>query len=363
MRVSILRWSLLLVSLSILAACGGKEEEAATEASSALTVALTPVQMYPLSRSVTVSGPVSAYEEMQLGVELSGQRVTALMVDVGQQVRKGQVLLELDHRTLDSSLAQAEASTQEANAALVLAQAQHSRGSKLAAEQLISAADLDQLRATSTQAQAQLATARASRDAAKLQRGFAQLRAPADGVISKRLVQSGQVVAAGSELLRLIRDGRLEWRAELPENQLAQVAVGNDIILSYAGEEITGRVRAVTPGIDPQTRTGTVYADLPSPGPLKPGTFVEGRILTGDGQALMVPSQSVAQRDGHPYVFVTQDKRAVQRRRVHTGQTTQGRVEVVDGLKTGELVVSEGAGFLGDGDRVRVVAGKTASTP
>lgn len=363
MRASILRWSLLLVSLPLLAACGGKEEEAAPEASSALTVALTPVQTYPLARSVIVSGPVSAYEEMQLGVELSGQRVTALKVDVGQQVKQGQVLLELDHRTLDSSLAQAEASTQEANAAVVLAQAQHARGSRLAAEQLISAADLDQLRATATQAQAQLSTARASRDAARLQRDFAQLRAPADGVISKRLVQPGQVVSAGSELLRLIRDGRLEWRAELPENQLAQVSVGNDIVLSYAGEEITGRVRAVTPGIDAQTRTGTVYADLPAPGPLKPGTFVEGRILTGDGQALMVPSAAVVQRDGHSYVFVTQDKQTVQRRRVRVGQTTQGRAEIVDGLKAGEQVVSEGAGFLGDGDRVRVVTGKKVGTP
>lgn len=363
MRVSILRWSLLLVALPLLTACGSKDEEAAPETSSALTVALTPVRTYPLARSVVVSGPVSAYEEMQLGVELSGQRVTALNVDVGQQVKKGQVLLELDHRTLDSSLAQAEASTQEAYAAVVLAQAQHARGSKLAAEQLISAADLDQLRATATQAQAQLTTARALGDAAKLQRDFAQLRAPADGVISKRLVQPGQVVSAGSELLRLIRDGRLEWRAELPENQLAQVAVGNDIVLAYAGEEITGTVRAVTPGIDAQTRTGTVYADLPSPGPLKPGTFVEGRILTGNGQALMVPSQAVVQRDGHSYVFVTQDKQTVQRRRVSVGQSTQGRIEIVDGLKTGEQVVSEGAGFLGDGDRVRAVAGKKASTP
>jgi RND family efflux transporter MFP subunit len=361
MRASTLRWSLLLVSLPLLSACGGKEEEAAPEASSALTVALTSVQTYPLARSVIVSGPVSAYEEMQLGVELSGQRVTALNVDVGQQVKKGQVLLELDHRTLDSSLAQAEAATQEAGAALALAQAQQSRGTKLAAEQLISAADLDQLRATTTQAQAQLATARASRDAARLQRDFAQLRAPADGVVSKRLVQPGQVVAAGTELLRLIRDGRLEWRAELPENQLAQVAVGNGIVLSYTGQEITGRVRAVTPGIDAQTRTGTVYADLPAPGPLKPGTFVEGRILTGDGEALMVPTAAVVQRDGHSYVFVTKDKQSVQRRRVRTGQTSQGRVEIVEGLVAGEQVVSEGAGFLGDGDRVRVVAGKEAA--
>lgn len=361
MRTQLLRWSFLLAVVSVVSACGGKEE-APAETSSNMAVALTPVQSFPLARSVVVSGPVSPYEEMQLGVELSGQRVTRLNIDVGQPVRKGQVLLELDHRTLDSALAQAEASTQQARATLELAQAQQARGSKLAGGQLISASDLDQLRATTLQAQAQLATARASQDAARLQRDFAELRAPADGVISKRLVQPGQVVSAGTELLRLIRDGRLEWRAELPEHQLADVDVGNDIALSYAGQQIAGRVRAVTPGVDAQTRTGTVYADLPDPGPLKPGTFVEGRILTGDGQSLMVPATAVVQRDGHSYVFTMKDAQTVERRRVRTGQTTQGRVEIIEGLKAGEQVVSEGAGFLGDGDRVRVVgAGQEAA--
>ena len=349
MRTQLLRWSFLLAAVSVLSACGGKGE-APAETSSNMAVALTPVQSFPLARSVVVSGPVSPYEEMQLGVELSGQRVTRLNIDVGQPVRKGQVLLELDHRTLDSALAQAEAFAQQA------------RGARLAGGQLISASDLDQLRATTLQAQAQLATARASQDAARLQRDFAELRAPADGVISKRLVQPGQVVSAGTELLRLIRDGRLEWRAELPENQLADVAVGNDIALSYAGQQIAGRVRAVTPGVDAQTRTGTVYADLPDPGPLKPGTFVEGRILTGDGQSLMVPATAVVQRDGHSYVFTMKDAQTVERRRVRTGQTTQGRVEIIEGLKAGEQVVSDGAGFLGDGDRVRVVgAGQEAA--
>jgi len=355
MRASYLRWSFLIASACLLAACGKDEEEPA-EGASNLAVTLAPVRSHPLARSVIVSGPVSAYEEMQLGVELSGQRVTRLNVDVGQSVKRGDVLLELDHRTLDSSLAQADASLKQATATLELARAQQSRGEKLASGQLISASDLDELRASTTQAQAQVATARASRDAARLQRDFAELRAPADGIVSKRLVQPGQVVSAGSELLRLIRDGRLEWRAELPENQLADIAVENPVVLAYRGQEITGRVRAVTPGVDSQTRTGTVYVDLPAPGPLRQGTFVEGRILTGDGSALMVPSASVVQRDGHSYVFTLKDGQSVERRRVRTGQSTQGRVEIIEGLKADEQVVAEGAGFLGDGDRVRVVA-------
>ncbi|WDS38013.1 efflux RND transporter periplasmic adaptor subunit [Pseudoxanthomonas sp.] len=359
MRAHLSRWSLLFAVLPLLAACGSSEEDKPAAASSALTVTLVPVKPQSLARSVTVSGPVSAYEEMQLGVELSGQRVTSLDVDVGQSVRKGQILLQLDHRTLDSDLAQAEASMLQAQAGLDLAQAKQERGAKLADGQLISVSDLDELRAARTQAEAQRATARAARDAARLQRDFAELRAPADGIISKRLVQPGQVVSAGSELLRLIRDGRLEWRAELPEEQLSEIAVGNTVALSYAGREIEGRVRAITPGVDAQTRTGTVYADLPEPGPLKPGTYVEGRVVTGDGQGLMVPATSVVQRDGHSYVFTMKGKDVVERRRVRTGQALQGQVEIVEGLKAGDQVIGDGAGFLGDGDRVRVVpAGK-----
>lgn len=355
MRARFLRWSLFFAIPLSLCACGSGDETPQAQGASALVVTLASAQPQSLARSVTVSGPVSAYEEMQLGVELSGQRVTALNVDVGQAVRKGQVLLELDHRTLDSELVQAEASMRQAQASSDLAQSKQARGAKLAAGQLISASDLDELRAARTQAEAQVATARAARDAARLRRDFAELRAPADGIISKRLVQPGQVVSSGSELLRLIRDGRLEWRAELPEEQLAGVAVGNPVELTYAGQAIAGRIRAVTPGVDAQTRTGTVYVDLSEPGPLKPGTYVEGRIVTGGGRALMVPNTAIVQRDGHAYVFTMKDANIVQRRRVRTGQSAQGRIEIVDGVKAGERVVVEGAGFLGDGDRVRVV--------
>lgn len=354
MKARILRQPVLAMALlAVLAGCGGEATEEAAQPPAGTAEA---PRLQQVARSLRVSGPVAAYEEMQLGVELNGLRVTALNVDVGQQVRAGQVLLTLDHRTLDSELAQARASMQEAEAALALARANYSRAETLAARQLISASQLDELRALRIQAEAQLATARARRDAAQLQRDFAELRAPADGIVSRRMVQPGQVVAAGTELLRLIRDGRLEWRAELPERQLALVEVGNPVELAYQGSTISGRVRAVSPGVDAESRTGTLYVDLPEPGPLKAGVYLEGRIVTGSGQALMLPSEAVVQRDGHAYVFVLDDGQVVQRRRVRTGLAEAGRIEIVEGLEPGRQVVVKGAGFLGEGDRVRVVA-------
>ena len=201
----------LAAGLSLmLAACSKEEGKDAETAASSLAVTLVTATTGPIQRNVIASGPVSAYEEMQLGVEISGARVTALNVDVGQAVRRGQVLLQLDHRTLDSELAQATASLREADASVTLATASYNRASPLAREQLISASQLDELRANRTQAEARRSTARAQRDAAQLRRDFAELRAPADDIISKRLVQPDQVVSANSELLRLIHDDRLE---------------------------------------------------------------------------------------------------------------------------------------------------------
>ncbi|HSD15810.1 MAG TPA: efflux RND transporter periplasmic adaptor subunit [Thermomonas sp.] len=351
----------LVLGVAIVAtACSQKEQAAKPVAAFAVSVAR--VQARDIPRSVLVSGPVSAWEEMQLGVELTGLRVTRLLVDVGQSVRKGELLLQLDHRSLDSDLAQADAGLREAEAGATLARSQLARGQQLADSQYISATALDELRAGRTQAEARLGTARAARDAAALRRSYADLRAPDAGVISRRLVQPGQVVASANELLRLIRQGRLEWRAELAEAELGRVKPGDRIQLSTRdGSTVVGQVRAVSPGVDASTRTGTVYADLPDPQGLQPGTYLQGRIDTGVGQGLAVPAAAVVQRDGHPNVFTVDAKGIAHRVRIRTGGIANGQVEVLEGLKAGDAVVEQGAGFLADGDSVRIV--EAAATP
>ncbi|PJK07153.1 efflux transporter periplasmic adaptor subunit [Lysobacteraceae bacterium NML71-0210] len=338
-----------------------KAEDAANKPPVSLqAVSLAQASERELTRALVVSGPVSAVEEMQLGVELSGLRVTALHVDAGQAVKRGQLLLTLDHRMLDAELAQADAALREAEAAAGLARSHFARGENLASSQYISAMQLDELRAARTQGEARLGTARAARNTAALRRSFAELRAPADGIISKRLVQPGQVVMAGAELLRLIKNGRLEWRAELPAGQLGQVNVGDVIHLSAPdGSALQGRVRAVSPGVDAATRTGTVYADLPSgllqSRTLQAGTYLEGRIDSGIQKVLAVPADAVLLRDGFPVVFVLDDKAQARLQRIETGERVDGFVEVKSGLAAGTQVVLEGAGFLTDGDKVRVL--------
>ena len=293
---------------------------------------------------------------MSLGVEVGGQRVAEVLVEVGDEVKRGQPLLTLDTRTLAMELRQAEAALAQADAQLAVAAANARRGERLKREQLIAASEADQLIAGELTAQAQRQTATAQVDAARLRLDFATLRAPDAGVVSARGVQPGQVAGAGTELLRLIRQGRLEWRVELPEGDLVQVSAGTAAALRGPdGAEVRGTVRTVSPALAASSRTGIAYVDLPEPGALRAGMYAQGELVLGEQQALSVPDQAVIERDGHRYVFVIGDGDVVAQRRIETGARAGGRIEVREGLQAGERVVAEGAGFLSDGDRVRVV--------
>lgn len=341
-----------------LAGCGGDD---APEATPSLTVSLATPQLREVTREVVASGAVAAWEEVSVGVELSGLRVAAVEVEVGSVVRAGDVLLRVDDRTLASQLQQSQASVREAETNLETARRRAARVRELADERLVALQDAEQAEAERDNAQARLNTAIASRDAARVQRDFTVVRAPVDGVVSARSVQPGQVVGAGGELLRLIRDGRLEWRAELVEADLLRVDTGTPVRVESPTGFVEGRVRTVSPALDPQRRTGTVYVDLPDPGPLRAGMFAQGRLALGRAQALLVPNEAIVRRDGRAYAFTVEPDGRVRERGITVGSTHGDMIEVRDGLTADDRVVARGAGFLGDGDLVRVVDGADAA--
>lgn len=346
----------LVMLLCLLATACAKDPVAAPSPPS-LTVSVSTPTQQALPRRITASGSVAAWEPISLGVELSGQRVAEVLVEVGDVVAAGQPLLRLDARSLDMELRQAEAALAQAQANLAVASANARRGERLKREQLIAASEADQLVSGELGAQAQRQTAQAQLENARLRRGFATLRSPHAGVVSQRMVQPGQVVAAGAELLSLIRDGRLEWRAELPEADLILMAPGAKArLVGPDGAAVEGTVRAVSPALDARSRTGTVYVDLPAPGALRAGMYAQGDLLLGAQPARTLPDQAIVERDGYRYVFVLGEGNVVAQRRVTLGARQDRLVAIVDGVQADERVVVEGAGFLSDGDRVRVVA-------
>jgi HlyD family secretion protein len=222
---------------------------------------------------------------------------------------------------------------------------------------LLSDSDLDRLKADALARKAALESARADLETSTLRLKFTDVLAPDDGVITSRTVTVGQIAQAGGEMLRLLRNSRIEWRGEVPEARVAELHVGQNVKVTTADDsEFDGTIRIVAPTISNTNRTGLVYVDLPPDDRLRPGMFARGDVEIGRGPAFMVPLQSVVSVDGYSYVFVVRSDDTVERRRIDTGAVRGGAIEVVSGLQSGEMVVGQGAGFLKDGDLVNVAA-------
>jgi HlyD family secretion protein len=182
--------------------------------------------------------------------------------------------------------------------------------------------------------------------------------APDAGVISSRNAVVGSLTDSGQALFRLIRGGRLEWRAEVPAADLAQLKTGQLATLTApAGEIVKGTVRVVAPSVDPQTRNGLVYVDLPASAGLRAGMFARGEFELAQHPALTLPQTAILLREGFAYVFRLEAGNKVAQTKVTLGRRLGERVEVSGGLTAQVSVVENGAGFLADGDLVKVVDG------
>ncbi|MEK8024961.1 efflux RND transporter periplasmic adaptor subunit [Pseudaquabacterium rugosum] len=224
------------------------------------------------TRSVPASGHIVAWQEVVVAAEQPIGRLTELHAQVGQWVRRGQLLASFAAETARADLAQADARLAEAEAALLAAQADAQRARQVQGSGALSAQAVNQMLTAEQTAKARLRAAQAGSQAQKLRLEQAQVRAPFDGLVLQRPATVGAVPAPGAELYRLLRDGRLEWRAELPAAELAALPPGTPARLSLPdGRVVQGQVRLVDPQVDPRTRTGIVHVELPAGAPVKPG--------------------------------------------------------------------------------------------
>lgn len=339
----------------------GNVEATATDSQAALTVTTTTVATEDLVRAVPATGSIHPWQEVIIGAEVGGYRVAEVLVDVGSRVQKGQALVRLAEEMLQADVNSRRAALRSAEASLANAAAALRRGETVATTGAISAADLDTLKAEHIAAQARLETARADLTTAELRLGYGTVIAPDRGTIIARNVSVGEVAQPGQEMLRMLRQNRVEWRAEVPEAQLARIKAGQTVqITGVDGSVFNGRVRMVAPTVQTTNRTGLVYVDI-TEGDARPGTFARGEIAAGSGAGLLVPLASVVYADGYSYVFVVKDGNVVERRRVEQAGVYGDQLEVASGLAAGEVVAVKGAGFLKDGDIV-AVAGSGGAT-
>jgi RND family efflux transporter MFP subunit len=338
---------------------GLKQTAARTEpqpkaAKATLTVTTTlPVQkQWPVQ--LPASGSIVAWQEALISAEAGGLRITALHADVGDRIKRGQVLAELARNSVQAEVRHYEAALASARASLAKAKANADRARQVQGSGALSEQQINAYLAEEKIAQANVDLAEAQLAVQQVTLSQTRIVAVDDGIITSRTVVLGQVVACGTELFRLQRQGRLEWQAEVDAKQLGVVKPGakSEVTLS-SGRVLRGTVRLVAPTLSTSTSRANVFVSLADDSGTRAGMFANGHIEAGEQPVLAVPEAALLLRDGRSYVFELGVDNKVVRRLVNEGMHREGLVAIA-GVAGQARIVTSGGAFLADGDLVTV---------
>jgi RND family efflux transporter MFP subunit len=356
-----------------------------------LAAAVTVARVAPADfvETVLATGSLVAREEILVGPEVEGLRITEVLADEGMRVKKGDVLARLVADTLDAQLAQndaglarATANIAQARSSIVQAEARlvessnaFERAKPLRTAGHMAESAYDTREQAARTAQAQLVAARDGLTAAEAEkaqieaqrrelawrRGRTEVVAPADGIVSRRMARIGGYAAGAAEpMFRIVAKGEVELDAEVTETRMAALKVGQSARVEVTGlGTIPGTVRLVSPEVDKGTRLGRVRIFLGDNAGLRVGAFARGSIETASGRGLAVPASAILYGPDGASVQVVRANR-VETRRIKTGLVAGVLAEVREGLVEGDFVVSRSGTFLRDGDAVRPVMGDRA---
>ncbi|TPK97980.1 MULTISPECIES: efflux RND transporter periplasmic adaptor subunit [unclassified Mesorhizobium] len=336
--------------------------KAAPAQAATLTVSVERVRSEAITSSVSATGTVAAWQEATIGAEESGLRLTEVLVAEGDNVKAGDVIARLDDSLLKAQLAEQKAAVAQAQATLDSALSAAARADKLLASNAVSAETAEEKATAVKTGKAGVEQAEAAADRLRAELDRTTIRAPFDGIVSSKPAVTGSIVQAGTELMKIIRDGRLEVGVLVPEKDLAAISVGQAAnIVDASGRAFSGSVSSITETVNATTRLATVYVAVGEGSGLKPGMFARVTIETAASRRLTVAETALVWHDGKPAVFVIDGESKVNARPVATGTRQNGRVAIESGLSEGDQVVVAGAGFLNDGNLVRVAAGEATA--
>jgi len=328
----------------------------------ALNVNVIQPEYRELPITLTANGSIAAWQEAIIGAEVNGLHLAEVRVQVGENVRKGQVLAIFADEAVAADVAKSRAALAEAEASLAEARGNAERAQSIAGSGALSSAQVNQYLTGEKTARAKMQSAKAQLDAQLIQLKYTRVLASDDGIISSRSATLGAVVSRGEELFRMIRQNRLEWRAEVTAAEMAKLKPGAEVTVTVAGVgSVKGKVRFLAPTLDMQNRNGLVYVDLPEAVAqgLRAGMFAKGEFRLGVTPGLTVPQTAVSLREGFSYVFrlgeQSDDKARVSQIKVELGQQAGNDLEILSGLQPEDRLVASGATFLADGDNVRLV--------
>ncbi len=340
------------------------ETPKSTAATPALTVTVIKPQLADFPQKISANGNIAAWQEAIIGSEANGLRLTNVLVNVGDVVKKGQLLADFATETIDADLMQAKASLLEAEATGREAINNADRARTLLNTGAMSSQQIEQYTTAAETAKARIEVAKAAVHTQQIRLKQTRIYAPDSGIISARNATVGAVVGAGTELFRLIRQSRLEWRAEVISSDLPKIKIGMKAdVVAADGSHLIGKVRKLAPTVDTQTRNTIVYVDLAT-NTVKAGMFAKGDFAMGQTNTIAIPQQALMLRDGFNYVFVLKtvknkdtkvNETKVNQVKVQTGKRVGNLVEIVSGITASQSIVASGGAFLSDNDTVKVV--------
>ena len=329
------------------------------------TVSVAEVSVSAVPATVSIIGTIAARYDMPIGVEGEGGRVTAVYVEAGDHVKKGQVLAHLNNSVLEPQVTNLEAALDQARAEAELAQAEYQRANAVGASGALSAEETQRRKSSAVTAAAHVKVAAAQLQEAKARLARADVRAPDDGMILTRNVEVGQTAVPGGEaLFRLSKGGETELRGQVAEQDLPLLKVGQlvDVKLTGTTKIYQGRIRLLGAVIDPATRLGTAKVSLTPDSNLRPGAFARAEVTVSNAERAVVPQTAVLTDDKGSYVLIVDAQGKVERRAVRVSGMVPTGVTIAEGLRPKDQIVTTAGAFLQEGETVKPVltlAGRT----
>ena len=330
------------------------------ELSPALTVQISKLSYIDMDNTIEANGSIQPWQEAIIGAEVSGLLLKDVLVNVGDEVKKGQTIARFSSSTIEAEIAQSTAALAEAKANYIESNSNAERARSIENTGALSRQQINQIISAEAISKAREESAKANLNVQKIKLNQTFVIAPDAGVISARTATVGAVANQGQELFRLIRQGRLEWRAEISSSDISQIRKNEEVTIKLPnGQVINGKVRIVSPSIDNQTRNGLAFVDLPKSA-AKSGMYARGSFHLSHNKALTLPANSIVLREGFAYVMQVMPDNRVKQIKVNLGRRSSDRIEIKS-LKENDLkdlsanFVSAGGAFLADGDLVRIV--------
>lgn len=346
-------WGLVPLLVIGIAACqkgATKPSDTQVAEEQAISVTVTPAAQGQIARPLVIEGNIAARSEVRIMPKLTG-RILSVQVDEGAVVTRGQKLATIESDELNWQLQQQKASLLTAQANLSNAKSNLDRMRMLVDQGAVSQQQYDGSLTQLKVAESQVQQIKAAINLIETQRQNATITSPIAGIVIARTAEVGVMAMPSSPLFVIAEAGPLELQVNVPEQELSHLKVGAPVRVesaAFPGESFAGKIREVSPAVDPQTRQIKAKIDLGSDGPLKVGMFVRATISTGSRESLLLPTSAIQTDGAQTFVYLDEDGKA-KRTPVVTGIRQDANVEILSGLSIGDPVVVEGGAFLKDG--------------